>query len=241
MCLGVGVLEDRPPRRLDEEHLAGAEPAPPDRVARFERHGAGLGGDGDEPVSGDGEGGGPEAIAIDQGAHPSTVGEDDRCRPVPRREHPGRSTPERGDMRVWRTTQTDGLGDGRQQRRREVPAGRGQELEPLVQGQRIRAVRGQQRTGIEQLGGDGLRAAVARPPADLLAVAADRVDLAVVGDRPERLGQPPDRCRVRGIPLVEDGVGDVELGSEIRIQVRQACPGDEALVDDRPARGRWDR
>ena len=44
--------------------------------------------------------------------------------------------------------------------------------------------------------------------AHLLAVAADRVDLAVVRDRPERLGEPPDRPGVRRVALVEDRVAD---------------------------------
>ena len=98
------------------------------------------------------------------------------------------------------------LGDRRQQRRRQVPAGRREQLERLVERERVGAVRREERAGGEQLGGDGLRAAVAGPAADLLAVAADGVDLAVVRDRAERLGEAPDRVRVRRVALVEDRV-----------------------------------
>ena len=94
-----------------------------------------------------------------------------------------------------------------EQRGGEVPAGRRQELEPLVERQRIGAVFGQQRAGGEELPRDGGRGGIA-VPADLLAIAADRVDLAVVGDRADGLREPPDRLRVRRVPLVEHRVPD---------------------------------
>ncbi len=81
-------------------------------------------------------------------------------------------------------------------------------------------------------------AAVARPTTDLLAVAPDRVDLAVVGDRAERLGEPPDRRRVRCVPLVEHRVGHVKRRPEIWIQVGESGARHQALVDDRLSRCR---
>ena len=83
-------------------------------------------------------------------------------------------------------------------------------------------------------------AASPRASADLLAVATDRVDLAVMGDRAERLGEPPDRVRVRRVALVEDRVSEAQRGSQVGIEIRQAATRDEALVDDRPRRGRRD-
>ena len=79
-----------------------------------------------------------------------------------------------------------------------------------------------------------------RPAADLLAIAADRVDLAVVGDRAERLGEPPDRVRVRRVALVEDRVAERQRGAQVREELRQPGAGDQALVDDGPARRRRD-
>ena len=87
----------------------------------------------------------------------------------------------------------------------------------------------------------GRFAEVAGATADLLAIAADRVDLAVVGDRAERLGESPDRMGVRGVALVEDRVAELDRRAQVRIELGQASAGDEALVDDRAARGRRHR
>ena len=82
---------------------------------------------------------------------------------------------------------------------------------------------------------------IRRSSADLLAVATDGVDLAVVGDRAERLGEPPDRMRVGGVALVEDRVAELERRAQVGVQIGQPAADDEALVDDRPRRGRRHR
>ena len=230
--LGVGILEDRPATRLDEQHLARPEPPSPDRVGRFERHGARFGRDRDEAVGRDGESSRPQPVAVDERADPSTICEHDRGRAIPGRQHPGRPAPERGDVRMRSSPQSDRLGDGREQRRSEIPAGRREQLQALVERQRIRAIGREQRAGVEQVGSDPPGAAVPRPAPDLLPVAADRVDLAVVRDRAERLGETPHGRRVRGVPLVEHGIRQIDVCAEIRVQVGEARPGDEAFVDD---------
>ena len=241
MGLGVGVLEDRPAAGLDQQHLARPEPATSGRLGRRERHGPGLRGDRDQPVPRHRERRRAEPVAVDQRADPSPVGEHDGRRPVPWGEHAGGPPPERRDVGVRCATQPDRLGDRREQRRWQLPAGRRQELEPLVERQRIRAIRREQRPGVEQLGREPARATVTRATAHLLAVAAHGVDLAVVGDRPERLGEPPDRRRVRGVALVEDRVRDIERRAEIRVQLGQPRAGDQSLVHDGEARRGRDR
>ena len=231
--LGVGVLEDRPAVGLDEEQLARSEPPTTDRLGRGERDGAGLGRDGHQPVARDGEGDRSQPVAVDERADASPIGEHDGGRTVPRREEPGRPTAERGDVRMRRAAQTQRLGDRREQRRRQVPAGGGEQLERLVERERVGAVRGEQRAGGQERLGDGLGAGVLGPATDLLAVATDRVDLAVVGDRAERLGEAPDRVRVGRVALVEDRIADADAG--------RAGPG-RAAAAGRPSRGpcrRW--
>ncbi len=139
---------------------------------------------------------------------------------------------------MWRTAQRERLGHDGQERRAEVPAGRDEQLEELVERLRVGAVVGDERPGRSELRRcDTGR--VPRPAADLGAVAPDRVDLAVVGDRPERLGKAPGRLGVRRVALVEEGVPDADPRSpQVRVEVREAGARDEALVDDRPARGR---
>ena len=204
--LRLGVLEDRPAARLDQQQLARPEPATPDGLGRAERHGARLGGDGHEPVARHGEGGGSQPVPVDQRADGPAVGEDDGRRPVPRREEPGRPAAQRGDVRMRCAPERQRFGDRGQERGRQVPAGRRQELEALVERERIGAVVGQERTGGEERPRDLGRGGVAGAAAHLLAIAADRVDLAVVRDRAERLGEPPDGPGVRRVALVEDRV-----------------------------------
>ena len=148
--LRLGVLEDRPAARLDQQQLARPEPATPDGLGGGERHGARLGRDGDEPVARHGEGRRPQAVPVDQRTHGPPVGEDDRRRSVPRRQEPGRPASQRGHVRVRCAAQRQRLRDRGQQRGGQVPAGRRQELEPLVERERIGAVLGQQRAGRQQ-------------------------------------------------------------------------------------------
>ena len=239
--LGIGVLEDAAPRGLDEEHLARSQPPAPNGLAWLEWHRTGLGCDSDEPVPGDREGRRPQPVAVDQRADAATVREDDRGGAIPRCQHPGGPAPERRDVRMRCPPEPDRLGDRGEQRGRQLPAGRRQEFQPLVEGQGVRSVGREQGPSVEQLGRERRPTTIARASPDLLAVAADRVDLAVVRDRPERLGEAPDGRRVGGIPLVEDRVPDVEILTQVGIQIREARPGDEALVDDRRARRGRDR
>ena len=135
-----------------------------------------------------------------------------------------------------RPAQAGRLGHQREQRGLERPAGRDQQLERLVERPRVRHARREEGTGrAEAVGrvpaarGD---AGVVAPAADRLAVAAHGVDLAVVGDVPERLGERPHGLRVGGVALVEQGEREVDRRREVGEQAGEAAAGDEALVDD---------
>ncbi len=68
-------------------------------------------------------------------------------------------------------------------------------------------------------------------------VAADGVDLTIMGKRAERLGQPPLRESVGRIALVEDRHPALEpLILQIGIEYRQRFGEEQPLVDDGPAR-----
>ena len=62
------------------------------------------------------------------------------------------------------------------------------------------------------------------PAADLLAVAAHGVDLAVVGDRAERLREAPDGMGVGRVALVEDRVADRQRRPQVGIEVGNRAP-----------------
>ena len=129
-----------------------------------------------------------------------------------------------------------GLRDHHHHRVRQAAAGQREQLEHVVERGGVAAAGAHDREHLlqvvaEQLGGE-LR--LARPhPVD---VAAHRVDLAVVGDHPERVGELPARERVRG----EARVHERERGLRARVlQVgvvaEQLRAGQHALVDDRAA------
>ncbi len=233
--LRLDVLEDEPADRVDEDQLARPEPAAPDGLLGRQRDRPRLRGDRDEPVAGHGDGDRAEAVPVGDRADPPAVAEDDRRGAVPRGDEAGGPPPQRGHVGVRRPAQAERLRDGREEGRAEIPAGGHEELEELVERLRVGARLTDERTGRGELGGRG-PGRVGGPAANLRAVAADGVDLAVVGDRPERLRQSPGRQRVRRVALVEDGVADADARrQQVGIEVGEAGTCDEALVDDRPA------
>ncbi len=242
--LGVGVREDAPGRRIHEEQLAGRQAAGPHDLAGRERHRARLGGHRDHPVGGQRPGRRPEPVAVEQRADPAAVAEHERAGAVPRRDEPGHAPAERGDRRVRGAAEGGGLGDEREQGALERPAGRDQQLQRLVEGPRVADAGGEQGTGgAEPVGGLATAARDARvvaAAADGLAVPADGVDLAVVRDERERLGERPDGRRVGRVPLVEHRERDVDRRAEVREQLGEPSAGDQALVDDGPRRGGHD-
>ena len=184
------------------------------------------------------KGGRPQPVPVDQDADVPAVGEDDRGRPVPRREEAGRPAAERGHVRMRRATQRERLGDRGQERGCQLPAGRRQKLERLVERQRIGAVLGQQRTG----GEERARHRRNRPTSAARPRTCSRLPRTVLISplwAIDRNGwaRPPDRMRVRRIALVEDRVAERQRLPQVRVEVGQAAADDQALVDDRPRRG----
>ncbi len=143
-----------------------------------------------------------------------------------------------------RAAEGRGLGDEREQGALERPAGRDQQLQGLVERPRVADARGEEGTGVaEPVGGLAAAARDARVVATAahgLAVPADGVDLAVVRDERERLGERPDGRRVGRVPLVEHRERDVDRRAEVREQLGEAPAGHQALVDDGPRRGGHD-
>ncbi len=222
----------------------GTEAAAADDLGSRQRDRPGLRCGDDQPIAGDRERGGTKAVAVDHRADPSTVGEDDRGGSVPGSEEARRSPAQSRDRRVLAAPHRHRLGDRGEESDREVPAGRDEQLDRLVEGQGVRSVRGKEWPGLEDRAEEAVRVAVGRAPPDLLPVATDRVDLAVVGDEPERLGESPDRSRVRRVALVEEGVARRQAGRaglEVGEEPGKAPSRDEALVDDRVPRRRGDR
>ena len=133
------------------------------------------------------------------------------------------------------------LGHHHHHRVRQRPAAELEQLEHLVEARRVRDVLGAHRHRALEVAGEqvGGEQRLAGPHA--VAVAADRVDLAVVRHHPVRVGQRPAREGVGGEPAVHHGDGaDQALVAQVGEEHRQLVGGQHALVGHRAAGERRD-
>ncbi len=176
---------------------------------------------------------GPQAVAVEQRADPSPVGEDDAGGSVPR-------------FHQRRVVAVEALHVGRQVAAR-LPRVGDEHGEGVVHGT---PTAGEQLERLVELGGVGAARIEHRPELVLGAetrglgpehvaclhavlVAPDRVDLAVVAQHAERLGSLPGGQGVRGEALVEHRErSDDALVGEVEVEVGQLVGRGEPLVDD---------
>ena len=234
---------------VDQEHPAGLQPALGHDVGGRDVEHADLAGQDDEVVLGLPPAAGAQAVAVEDGADQRAVGEADGGRAVPRLHDRGVEPVEGPAGRVHLVVVLPRLRDHHQDGVRQRPAGQVQQLEHLVEGRRVAEVAGGHREdpvqaqlgrrpggAVEQLGGE-LRLAGPHP----VPVALDGVDLAVVRDEPERVGQRPAREGVGGEPAVHQRDRRlVALVAQVGEELRQLVGGQHALVGDRPGRQRGD-
>ena len=179
-----------------------------------------------------------EAVAVEQRADLRAVGEDDVRRTVPRFDQRVVVLVEGAHVGVERVVVLPGGRQHHQDGVRQAAAGQVQQLQTLVEGAGVRiAGRGdrQQRLELAEQFGAQTSFAGLQP----VAVALDGVDLAVVGQQAEGLGQRPAGERVGGETRVHDGHARRHpLVVEVREEPGQLHGGQHALVGDGPARQR---
>ena len=127
-----------------------------------------------------------------------------------------------------------GLGDHHHHRVRQRPAREHEQLEHVVEVGRVGAARAHDRQHLLQVVAEELRGELALARAHPVDVAAQRVDLAVVGDHPVRVRQLPAREGVRR----EAGVDEHERAlrarvADVRVAGLELRRHEHALVDDR--------
>ena len=127
--------------RVDEEHAAGLEPLLADDAVGGYVEDADLGGEDDGVVERDVVARGPEAVAVEHGAHARAVGEGHGGRAVPGLDEGGVVLVEGLLLVAHRLVARPGLGDHHHHRVRERPAGQVEELEAVVEHRRVGAVR----------------------------------------------------------------------------------------------------
>jgi hypothetical protein len=246
--LAVGLALRQPPfdlrgeaegprLQVDDEHLTGAELAGGRRQHLLLGSEAGLGRHQHE-VGGDGPPGRTQAVAVETGEEGHAVAGGEGGRAVPRLGEEGVVLVEGAQFGVQ-------VGDVLPRRRDQhlLDMGQGasrpdQHLEGVVEAGRVAALVLDQGHQVPGPIAPHRRRDVDAPCPHPGPVRLDGVDLAVVGEDLEGLRQRPRRRGVGRVALMEDHeVGLVERIDQVPVEVLDVRRGEQALVDDRPARG----
>ncbi len=219
--------------QVDQQHLAGLQPPLGHDVLFRDRQHAHLGGHDDAVVAGDQIARGAQPVAVERRADLPAVGEGERRGSVPRLHQRRVVFVEGAPLLIHHRVAGPRLGHHHHHGVRERIAALHQEFERVV-----------------EAGGVGLALVGDRPElGDIVAVqrrrhrglarrhpvvvAAQRVDLAVVGDHPVGMRERPGREGVRGKALMHQRQRAFEIGFvQVRIVGAELVGEEHALVDD---------
>ncbi len=241
--LDLLVVDHAVLHEVDEEHPAGLQAATADDPGRVDVENADLAGQDDEVVVGEPVAGRAQAVAVEHGADDRAVGERDAGGTVPRLHQRGVELVEGLALRRHLGVVLPRLRDHHQHRVRQAAATEVQQLEHLVEAAGVAALGVDDRVEPVQVAGDRGRLEQRLTRAHPVAVALDRVDLAVVRDVAVWVGQRPARERVGGEPAVDQGERAGEaLVVQVGVVLTELRGGEHALVGDgargQAARGR---
>ena len=239
--LQFAVLVERGLVHIDGQHFARPQPALLDDFGVVLRHHAGLGAGDQQVVRRAHVAQGAEPVAVEPDQRPLAGDGGDGGRAVPRLHDAVHVAVHGAVLGRHIGVRARGLGDHHRLDHRQVAMAAHQQLEDVVERRGIR------RVGLD----DGLEVLdrpaeavmrqarlVALHPVD---VAQKRVDLAIVCQHAEGLGEAPVREGVGRVALVEDRKARGEaLIQQVGIEGRQMLGQEHALVDDRPAAKRAD-
>jgi len=228
------VLDDPAFLRVDEEHPSRPEPALANHLAGGQVEHARLARHDDETVPHLPPAAGPQAVAVERGADPHAVGEGQRRRAVPRLHQAGLILVIRLEVVGHALMAAPRLRDEHAHRLLQRPAGEDEQFEDVVERGRVASPIADHRLDLLQVGAEdrmGEHALAGPHPVD---VAADGVDLAVVGQVAERVGEVPGGEGVGAVPLVDEGQrrGDRGIG-QVGVVLAHLVGEQQALVDER--------
>ena len=239
LVLHLGVGDDAALFEIDEQHLAGLQAPFGDDLFFRDRQHAHLGGHHHETVVGDDVAGRPEPVAVERRADLASVGEGHGGRAVPRLHQRRVIFVEGAAFLVHQRIARPGFGDQHHHRMGERIAALHEEFEGIVETGRIRLAFVGDRpelgdVGPVEVGGD--RGLPRRHPID---IAAQRIDLAVVGDHPIGMGERPGRKRIGREALMDEGERRLEPPVAQILEIIAELGGEQhALVDERARRQR---
>ena len=233
--LDLVILDDPPFLGVDEEHLPGTEPPLADDVGGGELQHPGFAGHHHQAILHLPPAPRPQSIAIERSANPDAVGEGQRRRAIPRLHQAGLIFVVGLEVVGHRLVSAPWLGDEHADRLLDRAAAEDEDLEDVVEGRRIAPAGADDRKDLLHVGAVhrmGEHALAGVHPVD---VAADGVDLAVVGEEPERMGEIPGGEGVRAVALVDEGEGrhHPRIG-EVGVKLVDLIGQQQPFVDDRP-------
>ena len=235
--LDLLVIHDPALVRVHEQHAARLKPPLVEDVLRIDLERAGLGRHDDEAVLGDGVARWPEAVAVEHRADALAVGERDRRGAVPRLHDARVVFVERPLLVAHGLVVLPRFRDEHHDRVGQGAARVVEELDGVVEHRGVARAGDQDREEARHVRAEqvGLEQALARVhPVD---VSVQRVDLAVVAEEAERLGEVPRRERVRAVALVDEREAADELRvGQVRVERLDLVRDEEPLVDHRAAR-----
>ena len=239
--LDLAVVVDDAFVQIDREHLARTHAALVHHGRFRHDHHPGLGPDDQQIVVGPGEAQRTQRVAVDARDDPAAIGHRQRGGAVPRLHHRSEIFIH-VEMRARDVLSTlPCLGHQHQLGGRRIAARAADRLEHGVERGGIGRARRDHRLDVLRPFAKGQRGHLDLVALHPVLVAANGVDLAIMGKRAERLGQPPLREGVGRIALVEDRDAAFEaLVLKVRVKDRQRFREEQPLVDDRAAGQRAD-
>ena len=237
LALDLLVLDDPALLEVDQEDLPGLQAAEPLHVGGVDGEHAGLRAQDDEAVVGLNPASRAQAVAVEGGAHDPTVGEADSRRSVPRLEQARVEGVEALQLVGEVVTVAVGLGDHHHRRVRQRAPAEHQQLEDVVEGGRVRTAGADDRHDLLEVVAEQLTGQLALAGPHPVDVPHEGVDLAVMGDHPERVGQLPAREGVGREPGVDQRErGGEPLVLQVGVEAADLVGDQHPLVDAGPRR-----
>ena len=232
-----GVAHHAMRGEVEPNHLAGTEAAAPHNVLRRQVEHAGLGGQHEGAVLAQGITGGTQPIAVEHGAGAQAIGEDDGGGTVPR-FHEGRFVfQETADVVAHVVRGTPSLRQEHQHGVRQVAPRADEQFQHVVQTGGVRLSGRDKRQDLGQIVAKEGAGEAGFTGTERGKIAPQGVDLAVVGQEPEGLGEVPRREGVGAVTLVRHGQGGGEVGcAQVLVEGIELMGQKQTLVDN-AARG----
>ena len=240
--LGLDLLvgDDAALLKVDEQHLAGLQPPFLDDGFLGDRQHAALGGHDDQAIVGDEVARGPQAVAVERGADLAAVGEGHGGGAVPRLHQAGVILVKRAALGIHQRIAGPRLGDQHHRRMREAVAALHEEFERVVEAGGVGLAFVGNRPELFDVGTEQRRGYARLARGHPVEIAAQCIDLAVMGDHAVGVGELPGREGVGRKALMHER----ERRGEQRMMqigvIRPELIGEEhALVDQRAAGQRY--